>query len=135
MFGKLSDLLTMGNSIRSQVALKEWWPTLKSKLTGHYNYFGISGNFQSISKFYCRTVQMVHKWINRRGSKKVSYNWLENYLQWNPLPMPKIMFSLYANITTAKQNSYIEEPYVGKPPVGFCEGYHSNETSFNKKRK
>jgi RNA-directed DNA polymerase len=123
---KLKETQEWLKSIRSQIPLKEWWPTLKSKLTGHYNYFGISGNFRSISKFYYKTVQMVHKWINRRGSRKVSYKWFDNYLQWNPLPMPKIKFSLYA--ITAKQNSYIEEPCVGKPPARFCEGYHSNET-------
>lgn len=123
---KLKETQEWLKSIRSQIPLKEWWPTLKSKLTGHYNYFGISGNFQPISKFYYRTVQMVHKWINRRGSRKVSYKWFNNYLQWNPLPMPKIKFSLYG--TTSKQNSYIEEPCVGKPQARLCEGYHSNET-------
>lgn len=123
---KLKETQEWLKSIRSQIALKEWWPILKSKLTGHYNYYGISGNFQSISKFYYRTVQMVHKWINRRGSRKVSYKWFNNYLQWNPLPMPKIKFSLYG--TTSKQNSYIEEPCVGKPQARLYEGYHSNET-------
>jgi hypothetical protein len=47
--------------------------------------------------------------------------------------MPKIMYSLYGKTIVVKQNSYIEEPYVGKPPVGFCEGYHSNETSLIRK--
>lgn len=125
---KLKEIQEWLKKIRSQVPLKEWWSVLKSKLTGHYNYFGISGNFIAISKFYHRVVRIVQKWINRRGGKKANWEWLRNYLQYNPLPIPRIKFSLYAKSSALRQNSYIEEPYVGKPPVGFCEGCHSNET-------
>ena len=125
---KLKEVQEWLKAIRSQIPLKEWWPVLKSKLAGHYNYFGISGNYIRISKFYHRIVQIVRKWINRRGSRKVSCQWFDNYLQLNPLPIPKIMFSLYAKSSVAKQNSYIEEPCVGKPQARFCEGCHSNET-------
>ena len=125
---KLKEVQEWLKAIRSQVPLKEWWPILKSKLIGHYNYFGISGNSIAISKFYCRVVQIVQKWINRRGGRKVNWEWLNNYLQWNPLPMPRIKFSLYAKNSAVKQNSYVEEPCVGKPQARFCEGCHSNQT-------
>ena len=70
----------------------------------------------------------MQKWINRRGGKKADWEWIYNYLQLNPLPLPKIMISLHAKSSGIKYNRYIEEPYVGKPPVGFCEGCHSNKT-------
>ena len=71
-------------------------------------------------------IRIVLKWINKRGGKKVSYKWLDNYLQWNPLPLPKIKFSVYARNSSKEQNSCIEEPYAGNPHVGFCEGRHGN---------
>ena len=69
-------------------------------------------------------IRIVLKWINRRGGKKVSYKWLDSYLQWNPLPLPKIKFSVYAKSSSKEQNSCIEEPYAGNPHVGFCGGRH-----------
>lgn len=38
------------------------------------------------------------------------------------------LISAKAKEDRLKQNSYIEEPCVGKPQARFCEGYHSNET-------
>ena len=123
---KLKEIQEWLKKIRSDVPLKEWWSILKSKMIGHYNYFGISGNFIAISRFYRMVIRIVLKWINRRGGKKVSYKWLDHYLKWHPLPLPKIMFSVYARSSIVKQNSYIEEPYAGNPHVGFCGGRHGN---------
>jgi RNA-directed DNA polymerase len=49
---KLVGINAWLKKIRSMLLLKDWWPILKAKLTGHYNYFGISGNYRSIKKFY-----------------------------------------------------------------------------------
>lgn len=94
--GKLKETNIWLKQVRSQIPMKEWWPILKSKLIGHYNYFGISGNFRSIKQFYYRVIRMVFKWINRRSQKK-SMTWekYQNYLQWNPLPQPKIYHLIY----------------------------------------
>ncbi|MFH1356768.1 MAG: group II intron reverse transcriptase/maturase [bacterium] len=81
---------------RNMCRLKDWWPILKAKLVGHYNYFGISGNMRSLGQFYIQVTRLVFKWINRRSQKK-SMNW-DRYLQylgWNPLPQPKIYHSIY----------------------------------------
>lgn len=40
---------------------KEWWNTLKSKHRGHFQYYGVSGNYKSIKTFYKHTVKMFHK--------------------------------------------------------------------------
>jgi len=76
--------------------VKEWWKILEAKLRGHYQYYGISENFESISHFYLITVRMVIKWMNRRSQKK-SMNWegFQEYLKLYPLPKPKIVHNFY----------------------------------------
>ena len=107
---------------RNAVKLKQWWPVLAMKLAGHYRYYGVSGNSYCIRTFYSQTVKLAYKWINRRRQKK-SYNWTQfnRFLQFNPLPKPKIYHQLYT------LSSYIgritEEPNVGNLQVRFCEGY------------
>lgn len=83
-------------SVRNLVELKEWWKVLKAKLIGHYNYYGISGNYKSINRYYQNTIYQVYKWVNRR-SQKASFNYKEfwEYLKRYPLPKPKIYCRLY----------------------------------------
>lgn len=82
-------------SIRSIVPLKELWPIIKSKLIGHYNYFGINGNMRCLTQYFRRMTSMVFKWINRRSQRK-SMNWKQfnEYLDWNPLPIPRIVHAI-----------------------------------------
>lgn len=84
-------------TVRNACKAKEWWKTLKAKLTGHYNYYGISGNIRSIAKYHFMTIRLVNKWINRRSQKK-SMNWqmFQNYLKCYPLPKPEIKVNIYA---------------------------------------
>lgn len=83
-------------SVRNQMKLKEWWKVLRWKLTGHYNYYGVSGNYKSIREYYQNTIYLTYKWINRR-SQKASFNfqkfWI--YLKRYPLPLPRIYYKLY----------------------------------------
>lgn len=82
--------------IRNLLPLKEWWPCLKAKLIGHYNYFGVNGNMRSLRKYYHRVVSLVYKWLNRRSQKKsMNFKQFMNYLLWNPLPTPRITYSLW----------------------------------------
>lgn len=93
---KLKEIKEWLKRIRNQLRLKEWWPVLKSKLTGHYNYFGVSGNYRCLQKFYDQVLFTVFKWINRRSQKKsMNFDQYLNYLQWNPLPTPRICYAMY----------------------------------------
>jgi RNA-directed DNA polymerase len=93
---KLKETKEWIKRVRSIMEIKAWWPTLKAKLTGHYNYFGVSGNFRCLQRFYYRVVTIVFKWINRRSQRKsMTWEMFMQYLQWNPLPMPKICYALY----------------------------------------
>lgn len=72
------------------------WEKLNAKLTGHYNYYGISGNFAAINRYYRKTRRLTLKWMNRRSRKK-SWNWkeFETYLTIYPLPKPKLTYAIY----------------------------------------
>lgn len=49
--------------------------TLNRKLIGHYNYYGINGNWESLVKFYKYVKYTLYKWINRRDQKgKMRYS-------------------------------------------------------------
>ena len=82
--------------VRNLIKLQEIWEALKVKLNGHYRYYGISGNMQSIRKFYILTSKLAYKWLNRRSQKK-SFTLAEyfNFKQRNPLPEPKIYHLTY----------------------------------------
>lgn len=83
-------------SIRCKVETREWWETLKAKLRGHYQYYGISGNSPSINRYYRRTLQMTRYWLNRRSQKKnMSVEKFWKYLEHYPLPKPRIKKAIY----------------------------------------
>lgn len=93
---KLKETKEWLKRIRNQIVLKDWWPILKAKLTGHYNYFGISGNYRCLEQYYKAMFSMVFKWINRRSQKKsMTFEKYCKYLEHNPLPMPRICYALY----------------------------------------
>lgn len=50
--------------------------TIKKKLRGHYNYYGIIGNYQSIEQFYKTVMRIWYKWLNRRSQRR-SHTWKE----------------------------------------------------------
>jgi len=88
---KIKELKTWLKAVRNQAKLKDWWKILARKLEGHYRYYGISGNIKEMQSFYQEAKAKAFKWINRRSQKK-SCNWQGfcRYLQYNPLPKPKI---------------------------------------------
>nr|QNO42328.1 hypothetical protein KODGCDNG_00015 [Methanosarcinales archaeon ANME-2c ERB4]QNO43037.1 hypothetical protein HGKCJMEE_00015 [Methanosarcinales archaeon ANME-2c ERB4]QNO43215.1 hypothetical protein IMGOGGGD_00015 [Methanosarcinales archaeon ANME-2c ERB4]QNO43760.1 hypothetical protein ALLGJMBF_00012 [Methanosarcinales archaeon ANME-2c ERB4]QNO43840.1 hypothetical protein HEAIHDEL_00002 [Methanosarcinales archaeon ANME-2c ERB4] len=93
---KMTEMNIWLKRIRNLVELKIWWKVLGIKLLGHYRYYGMSGNSRWMQNFYHQVVRLAFKWINRRSQKK-SYNWAQfnRFLQFNPLPKPKIYHSLY----------------------------------------
>lgn len=55
--------------VRNWCKTKEWWLLLASKLRGHYQYYGISGNSRMLKVFYYQVMRMVHNWLNRRSQR------------------------------------------------------------------
>jgi len=93
---KLVEINQWLKSIRNKVPLREWWPTLCSKLRGHFQYYGVSGNFDRIKQYRYQVIKLAYKWINRRSQKK-SFNWrtFNEYMKRFPLPKAKIYHNLY----------------------------------------
>lgn len=93
---KLKELNSWLKRIRNLIKLKDWWPILCAKLRGHFQYFGVSGNFAGINRFFKQSIRLVFKWLNRRSQKK-SFNWktFNEYILKVGIPQPKIHHNLY----------------------------------------
>jgi group II intron reverse transcriptase/maturase len=78
------------------IPLKQFWAMTKMKLTGHYQYYGVSGNIESLKAFYGKTRSMLFKWLNRRSQKR-SFNWEQfvSFISRYPLPQPKLYYAFY----------------------------------------
>jgi group II intron reverse transcriptase/maturase len=77
------------------------------KLTGHYNYYGVTDNTSGMWRYYYHTIQLIHKWMNRRSQRRsFTYEELKLYLTHSPLPKPKLTYALYdsqeANVSHRK---------------------------------
>ena len=72
--------------------LPELMQTLKAKLRGYWNYYGVIGNSRSLNQYYYRTNGLLYKWLNRRSQKR-SYTWraLTRLLTRYEVPRPRIV--------------------------------------------
>jgi len=93
---KIKEMNQWLKAVRSTSRPESWWSVLGAKLRGHFQYYGVSGNFMSISRFYYQAICLAFKWLNRRSQKR-NYNWeqFNLYLGRHPLPKPKIYHNLY----------------------------------------
>ena len=75
--------------------LSELWKTAKAKLQGHFNYYGVTDNFQGIQRFAYEVRRLLHKWLNRR-SQRGNLPWAKfnEMLKRHPLPKPRIRVNL-----------------------------------------
>jgi group II intron reverse transcriptase/maturase len=76
------------------------WPvpeqrrTLNAKLRGHYQYYGITGNYRCLAAFAYLTTRLWRRWLNRR-SQRQSMPWprFAVLLKRLPLLRPRIIHS------------------------------------------
>jgi group II intron reverse transcriptase/maturase len=93
-----------------KAAVKEWLGTrihgkpsdtitrLNKKLTGHYRYYGISGNYEGLLKFYKFVVDAFYKTLTRRSQRAyLTPKRYRSLLAKHPIAKPK----LYVNIWQA----------------------------------
>jgi RNA-directed DNA polymerase len=66
--------------------------TLRAKLTGTWNYYGLIGNSKRMKQFYYQTRRIVYKWLNRRSQRK-SLTWTAFSRLWIRfgVPPPRIV--------------------------------------------
>jgi group II intron reverse transcriptase/maturase len=65
-----------------------------SKVRGHYNYYGVNGNYRMLAKFLREAERIWRKWLERRGRKR-NLNWekMKKILEKFSLPKPYILHS------------------------------------------
>jgi RNA-directed DNA polymerase len=93
---KVKELNEWFKAQRNVYRLSELWNMLASKVRGHYQYYGISGNYRGVYRYFCCAKRIAFKWLNRRSQRK-SFNWQEfmKYLEKYPVPKPYIAHRLY----------------------------------------
>jgi RNA-directed DNA polymerase len=75
--------------------LKEQHRTLRLKLQGYYQYYGIRGNYRMIEKYYWFVVMAWWYWLRRRSHKgKVTWENHKLLRLVYPLPLPRITHAI-----------------------------------------
>jgi RNA-directed DNA polymerase len=70
--------------------------TLSQKLRGHFQYYGITGNYRALNRFRNETEKTWKKWLTRRSEKKrMSWDKFARLKERYPLPATKVVQSIY----------------------------------------
>lgn len=77
-------------------SVREQHTTLKRKLVGHYNYFGVNGNLRCLAKLWYQVRRSWRAWLSRR-SQRGYLSWVRfaEVLRVFPLPPPRIRVQLW----------------------------------------
>jgi RNA-directed DNA polymerase len=66
--------------------------TLRAKLQGTWNYYGLIGNSRRMQLFYDATCRALYKWLNRRSQKRsLTWSALRRTLTRFQVPRPRIV--------------------------------------------
>lgn len=73
---------------------------LRIKLQGYWNYYGVRGNYKSLSQFRYHAMKRLFKWLNRRSERR-SYTWqgFNALLRCFAIPRPRIVESPTPQLT------------------------------------
>jgi group II intron reverse transcriptase/maturase len=76
--------------------LRQQHAALNRRMQGHINYFGVNGNYASLSRFVRQVTRGWFKWLNRR-SQRARLNWerFTDLLEDLPLPKPRIVVDIW----------------------------------------
>ena len=75
---------------------REIMEKVAAKLRGHYAYYGVTGNSQSIGCFFYHVKRLLFKWLGRRGKRdSLSFEKFKLLLDRFPLPAPRIVVKLW----------------------------------------
>ena len=69
---------------------------LGRRLRGHFNYFGVNGNFQSLLRLVGATKRAWYKWLCRRSQRRrLTWERFTDFLRQRPVPRPRIMVRIW----------------------------------------
>jgi group II intron reverse transcriptase/maturase len=78
--------------------VKEQHAALTRRIVGHFNYFGVNGNFRSLELLVREAERAWHKWLNRRSQRaRLSWERFKAVLRVFPLPEPRIRVQLWTS--------------------------------------
>jgi hypothetical protein len=86
---KLKKINIWAREKRAIYALDEYWKRYAAMIGGHIQYYGVSHNSLTVSKFVLESKYIVFKWLNRRSQRK-SFNWSEFELLVKRMPLPVV---------------------------------------------
>jgi RNA-directed DNA polymerase len=78
------------------LSIEDQHAALNRRVRGHFNYFGVSGNYPSLMRLVEATKRAWYKWLRRR-SQRTRLNWerFTEMLRWWPLPRPRITVRIW----------------------------------------
>ena len=75
--------------------MKQQHVALSQKLRGHYAYYGITGNYRSLARFFDEVPRIWMKWLSRRNNRGIDWNRMNAILATYGLPPPRVVHSVY----------------------------------------
>ncbi len=81
------------------LSLKEQHAALVSRICGHYNYYGVNGNFRGLANLLHQVKRIWIKWLRRRSQRGRRLTWerFGKYLKQFPLPRPQIRVRIWGS--------------------------------------
>jgi RNA-directed DNA polymerase len=74
------------------IPIRQQQEIIGSKLRGHYGYFGVTGNFEALARFFHEVKDIWRKWLSRRSQRGlVPWAAMQAILERFPLPAPRIV--------------------------------------------
>ena len=73
--------------------LKMILSSLRKKLRGYWNYYGVIANSKMIWHYMQAVAELMFKWLNRRSQRK-SYTWAKFHKHWQgdwQIPPPRVV--------------------------------------------
>jgi RNA-directed DNA polymerase len=90
-FTRALDAVTQWCRKNRHLPLKEQWQALRRKLSGHFGYYGITGNSRLLSRFRYLVEGVWRKWLCRRSQRAyLSWEDFRRLLAHYPLPAPTV---------------------------------------------
>jgi RNA-directed DNA polymerase len=80
--------------------LTEIWKSVNLKLRGHYNYYGVSDNWNQLAEYKVLIVKIIYYWLRRRSQRtRLDWDKFNKLLKIYPLVNPKPKSLVYLNAT------------------------------------
>jgi hypothetical protein len=77
-------------------SVKDQHAALTRRIQGHFNYFGVSGNFRSLLLIIEQAKRSWYKWLCRRSQRKrLTWERFQDLLRDFPLPQPRITVRIW----------------------------------------